>query len=264
VSQRLSEGSGTRLQLLGGPTVVIEYGGLRLLTDPTFDDPGEFDTGRGYNLVKTKGPALSAEEVEPIDVVLLSHDHHADNLDTRGRAFLADVPLVLTTVSGAERLGAHATALAPWSYVDLPRPQGGTVRITGVPAQHGPDGTEHLIGEVSGFILSGEGVPTVYVSGDNASLHVVRTIVERHGGVEIVILFAGGAQSPLLGDVYLTLNSRGAAEAAMILGARCVVPVHVDGWTHFSDDLESTRRAFAQAGIMDRLLTPEPGVPCDV
>ena len=26
--------------LVGGPTAVLEYGGLRLLTDPTFDPPG--------------------------------------------------------------------------------------------------------------------------------------------------------------------------------------------------------------------------------
>jgi len=28
------------LTLIGGPTVLIEYGGYRLLTDPTFDPPG--------------------------------------------------------------------------------------------------------------------------------------------------------------------------------------------------------------------------------
>jgi hypothetical protein len=56
---------------------------------------------------------------------------------------------------------------------------------------------------VTGFVLSGEGLPTVYVSGDNASLDVVRTIAGRVGPVDVAVLFAGGALAkPLaaLGD----------------------------------------------------------------
>jgi hypothetical protein len=32
------------LTLIGGPTVLIEFFGLRLLTDPTFDEPGTYET----------------------------------------------------------------------------------------------------------------------------------------------------------------------------------------------------------------------------
>lgn len=134
--QRADE-SQVRVQLLAGPTVIIEFAGLRLLTDPTFDGPGEYYTGRGYKLIKTEGPALTGDEVDEIDVVLLSHDHHADNLDTNGRAFLPLVPRVLTTVSGSPRIGPNATAMPRWSHVDVRRPSGGDVRIMGVPAQHG-------------------------------------------------------------------------------------------------------------------------------
>jgi L-ascorbate metabolism protein UlaG (beta-lactamase superfamily) len=31
-----------RITLIGGPTALIEVGGFRLLTDPTFDGPGEY------------------------------------------------------------------------------------------------------------------------------------------------------------------------------------------------------------------------------
>ena len=31
--------------LVGGPTAVLDYAGLRLLTDPTFDPPGEHEGG---------------------------------------------------------------------------------------------------------------------------------------------------------------------------------------------------------------------------
>jgi len=248
-----------RARTIGGPTAVLELAGLRLLTDPTFDPPGEYDTGRGYSLVKTAGPACSPEQIGQIDIVLLSHDQHPDNLDRTGRAFLGRIPRVLTTISGAERLGPGATPMPRWSYVEIQRPDGGALRITSVPAQHGPDSTQHLMGEVTGFILAGDDLPTVYVSGDNASLKVVQTIVDTLGQVEVAVLFAGGAQTAALGDAYLTLNSQQTAEAAVILGARKVLPVHFDGWQHFSEGAGPLRRAFGQAGIADRLALTQHG-----
>jgi L-ascorbate metabolism protein UlaG (beta-lactamase superfamily) len=147
------------LRLVGGPTAVFEYAGLRWLTDPTFSPPGEYG-----GLVKTTGPALGFDELGPIDVVLLSHDHHADNLDPEGRACLPRAGRVLTTTAGAHRLGGNAIGLAPWSSLELDRPDGGTVMVTAVPALHGPEGSEEVNGPVIGFLLGGEGLERVYVS----------------------------------------------------------------------------------------------------
>ena len=74
-----SPSSSLSVLLVGGPTAVLEYAGLRLLTDPTFDPPGEQAGG----LTKLTGPAVSADDVGAIDAVLLSHDQHSDNLDRR-------------------------------------------------------------------------------------------------------------------------------------------------------------------------------------
>ena len=94
-----------------GPTALIEYGGLRLLTDPTFDPPGEHPRpGTPVVLRKLAGPAVPAEELEPVDAVLLSHDHHADNLDPAGRALLPRVGRVLTTGAGADPAVVSASA----------------------------------------------------------------------------------------------------------------------------------------------------------
>jgi L-ascorbate metabolism protein UlaG (beta-lactamase superfamily) len=35
------------IRLIGGVTVVLEIGGLRLLTDPAFDAPGPVPSGTG-------------------------------------------------------------------------------------------------------------------------------------------------------------------------------------------------------------------------
>lgn len=243
---------------IGGPTALIDFGGLRLLTDPTFDSPGDYPIG-SRKLTKTVGPAVAAEALGPVDAVLLSHDQHPDNLDRLGREYLSRVPLVLSTASAQQRLGGAVRCLPNWGQTLLPRSDGGTVQITGTPARHGPEGSEPLVGEVTGFVLSGAGLPTVYVSGDNASLDVVRSIASRLAPVDIAILFAGGAQTALLGDAYLTLTSPLAADAVGVLGARQVVPVHFEHWAHFTQGADTLRTAFKQAGLGDRLRMPTPG-----
>ena len=90
---------------IGGPTVLLEWHGLRILTDPTFDPAGTVYELPGYTLRKTLGPAISAAQVGPVDAALLSHDHHLDNLDHAGRGLLATAPRVLTT-SVASQSGA--------------------------------------------------------------------------------------------------------------------------------------------------------------
>src|SRR5262245_14048862 len=76
-----------RITLIGGPTAIIEITGFRFLTDPTFDEPGEYKLPN-VTLTKTSGPALSLKQVGAVDAVLLSHDQHSDTLDNSGRAFL--------------------------------------------------------------------------------------------------------------------------------------------------------------------------------
>ena len=50
-----------RITHIGGPTTLIEVGGWRLLTDPTFDAPGRrYTFGWGSASHKTTGPAVAA------------------------------------------------------------------------------------------------------------------------------------------------------------------------------------------------------------
>jgi L-ascorbate metabolism protein UlaG (beta-lactamase superfamily) len=247
------------IHYVGGPTAIVDIGGVRLVTDPTFDPPGDYLSSSGSVLTKTAGPALPAGKIGAPDAVLLSHDQHVDNLDASGREFIRTAPLVLTTASAAGRLGGHSRGLAQFAHADVGRPGRRAVRITGVPARHGPAGTEHLTGEVTGFVLTGDQVPTTYVSGDNASLDVVQMIADRMGPVEVALLFAGAAWTPTVPGAYMTLTSSEAAQAARILGAARVVPVHFNSWEHLTEGADELEEAFAQAGLADRLTLLKPG-----
>ena len=101
---------------IGGPTALFELNGLRLLTDPTFDPAGEeYPTGV-YTLRKTAGPALGPESLGRIDAVLLSHDHHHDNLDRGGRLLLNRL-----LKARRERRFVLAGASPAWGVVGTPQ-----------------------------------------------------------------------------------------------------------------------------------------------
>lgn len=108
------------IRVFGGPTALIEFGGLRFLTDPTFDQPGHYPVGGNRVLTKTAPTAITPAELGPVDAVLLSHDEHPDNLDTSGRAFLATAPLVLVTRGGAGGWAAPHAASRPGSRWSCP------------------------------------------------------------------------------------------------------------------------------------------------
>ncbi|MFI6869265.1 MBL fold metallo-hydrolase [Nocardia sp. NPDC050406] len=235
---------------IGGPTVRFRYGDLTWLTDPTFDEPGDYPGP--VTLHKLTGPAVRAERVGPVDVVLLSHDQHADNLDKSGREFLATVPTTLSTPDAATRMDVRG--LENWETVTI-----GAVTVTGVPALHGPESCEPVTGVVTGFVLQAEGLPTVYVSGDNASVERVERIVERIGRIDLAILNVGAANPGRFGDTDVTLNGRSAVRAAAALGEAVIVPVHAEGWAHFSESLEYLERNFAYAGRAGQLRIPVTG-----
>jgi hypothetical protein len=78
--------------------------------------------------------------------------------------------------------------------------------------------------------------------------------------VAVAVLFAGAVQlRHRFEGAYLTLSSDRAAEAAKILDAGTVVPVHFEGWTHFTQGADALRAAFAGNGVADRLMLPERG-----
>lgn len=239
--------------LVGGPTLALTYAGLTFLTDPTFDEPREY--AGGIPLRKLVGPAVQPDALGRIDVVLLSHDQHPDNLDESGRALLADVPTVLSTPDAAARIPG-VRGLAPWEAVEV-----GRVLVTAVPARHGPEGSEALSGAVTGFVLEAPDAPTVYVAGDNASLDVVAAIAHRFPAIDVAVLFVGGANVGRFGDEPVTLDAARASAAADLLAQARVVPVHHTDWAHFVEPLSAVVERFAAAGRADRLDVLERGVP---
>jgi L-ascorbate metabolism protein UlaG (beta-lactamase superfamily) len=247
-----------RVTYIGGSTALLEVDGLRLLTDPTFDPAGTSYTTPVYTLRKTAGPAVPLAELEPIDVVLLSHDHHFDNLDHRGRSMLSRAAKVITTSAAAARLGGAALGLSPWETIEIATASQRRVRITGTPARHGPEDGDR--GPVTGFVLTGQDQPEsgIYISGDTVWYEGVAEVARRFS-IRVAVLFMGAARVGEVGPHHLTFTAEEGVVTARTFGQAAIVPLHFEGWAHFSEGRAAIEAAFANANLANRLHLLAPG-----
>lgn len=254
----LMTGHPLTLTYIGGPTALIEFGSVRLLTDPTFDPPGGDYTTGPVTLTKLTGPAIPADQVGPVDYVLLSHDHHFDNLDRAGRLLLSTAKSVLTTEDGAGRLGGNSIGMKSWQKLELSAGSGKTLNVIATPGRHGPSDGDR--GPVVGFVLYYSDAPDrcIYFSGDTVWYEDVAE-VGRQFPVKVAILNLGAARVPVVGPHHLTMTADEAIEFARSFPHATIVPLHFEGWQHFSEGRNEIALAFAGAGLTTRLRWPELG-----
>jgi L-ascorbate metabolism protein UlaG (beta-lactamase superfamily) len=247
-----------RITHVGTATVILEIGSVRILTDPTFDPAG----GRyawaplGASSTKLEGPAVPVdhEQMARFDAILVTHAQHDDNLDATGRTLFDRTNRLLTTRSSARRLGGKAEGLRPWETAEIVGAEGLKVRVTATPARHGPPLSLPFVGAVIGFLLEWEGQAhgPLYISGDTVWFGGLEEIARRHQ-VSVALLHMGEAKLPATGPFRLTMNGEQAARAARALGARIILPIHYDGWSHFREGRAAADRAFQAAGLGDRV-----------
>jgi L-ascorbate metabolism protein UlaG (beta-lactamase superfamily) len=241
---------------IGGPTTLIELGGVRLLVDPTFDAPGRrYPFGWGTSSRKMTGPAVPPARLGRLDGVLLTHDQHADNLDDAGRALLPSVPVVVTTMAGARRLGGNAVGLPPYASSTI-----GGLEVTATPSRHGPPLSRAIVGETTGFAVRPPGSASVlWISGDTVLYDGVLSVADRFT-VDTAILHLGKVQFGLTGPVRYTMTGQDAVALCARIKPRRVVPVHYEGWSHFREGRAAISAAFAP----EALTWLTPGIPTAV
>lgn len=249
---------------VGTATVLLEIDGLRILTDPVFDPAGSSRVYQvrpqvEFELYKQAAAALPASEIGAIDLVLLSHDDHYDNLDDAGRALLPNAGHVLTTESGRQRLqqqgASNVQGLAEWQSITFNTPQGLPLTITAVPAQHSPVELLPIIGEVIGFVLEYPAFEhgPIYISGDTVLFDGITAIAERYA-VGTVFLHVGAAQFAPTGPTLFTFDAAQAVQATQLLKPQRVIPIHFDGWQHFSQGQAEIDQAFLGSTIQPHWL----------
>ena len=194
---------------LGHATVLLELGGVRLLTDPVL-------RARVGHL-RRQGPAPTPPR--DLDAVLISHLHY-DHLDLPSLRALDDRPRLVVPHGAGEflRRSGHSdvTELAPGESIDV-----GTARITATPAVHGGR-RRPMGGPVAvpvGFQIETDEY-RAYFAGDTDLFDGMGDLT---GDLDLALLPVWG-WGPTLGSGHL--DPAGAARAAAMLRPRVVVPIH--------------------------------------
>ena len=202
----------------------------------------------GDGVRKLAGPAVAPSDLGRIDSVLLTHDHHDDNLDAAGRPLLPSVGAVVTTSPGARRLGGRARGLEPWAATHLEAPGRPAIEITATPCRHGPPLSRPLAGDVTGFALRWDGQEhgQLWISGDTVLYDGVREVADRMQ-IDTAVLHLGAVQFPVTGPVRYTMTAKDAVELCDLMRPRTAIPIHYEGWEHFRQGREAIEREFASA-----------------
>jgi len=230
---------------LGHSTVLLEVGGLRLLTDPVL--------GRRVFLLRRLAPPVAADAVDGVDVVLISHAHR-DHLDQRSLKRVGAVSHVLAPPVAAKSLSRHGVTGTHEVTA------GSTVTVHGVTfeavhARHdGRRGRRGPEAEAVGFVVRG-GV-SAYFAGDT---DVYPQMAELKGSLDLALLPVWG-WGPTVGAGHM--NPQSAAQALALISPRVVVPIHwgtlAPPWLRPSrTTLHEPAKAFAEAAAS---LAPEVDV----
>jgi len=123
------DGTGSTLEsgsifFVGTATVVPRYAGFTILTDPNFLHRGDHvHLGYGLRAHRRTEPALTLDELPPLDLVILSHMHE-DHFDRVVERDLDKTLPIITTAHAARDLASNRVFARPRTG-DVAQPGGG-------------------------------------------------------------------------------------------------------------------------------------------
>ncbi|SEW17398.1 MBL fold metallo-hydrolase [Natrinema salifodinae] len=253
---------------VGTATVIIEYAGFTILTDPNFLHSGDHvHLGYGITSRRRTDPAIEIEELPPIDFVLLSH-YHGDHFDRVAEAKLEkDLPIVTTPHAAAELAKKGFRETHPLETWETCRIRKGDARlsITATPGRHGPPIVAKGLPPVMGSVLEfrpGDAGPEeppllrLYISGDTLVYDALEEIPERYPEIDLALLHLGGTR--ILG-VLLTMDAEQGVEAVDLIDPDTAIPIHYNDYEVFRSPLSNFKAAVEKAGLEDRVEYLEHG-----
>jgi L-ascorbate metabolism protein UlaG (beta-lactamase superfamily) len=163
----LSGDENASITFIGNATTVLEWEGLRILTDPNFLHAGDhLHLGPGVTAKRLHDPAVDLHQLPPLDAILLSHYHadHFDQLveDSLNRDFtIISTPHAKECLAGKEEPFTGVVDLDFWKSAMIHvggektgegKARQPRVKITGMPGKHVPPGPLAVVNDLLGAV----------------------------------------------------------------------------------------------------------------
>jgi len=264
---------GVDITWLGGATMVLEFNGFRMVTDPvlgegkhafTMGDPNEmFDLATGPNIrTFERFTALPEVDTAALDLLLLSHAHE-DHFDQAAQKQLSKN--IATIVAPADReklkqIGFNRVDPLDWGKSRTFAAHPGTITITAIQAHHSPHSKmDKILGRGNGYwieFVQDGWKRSLYWMGDTFATEEVIKSIQAFGKPDVLIphLGAVGTTGPL-GQI-----SMGAADVvsfAKKIAPRKILPIHHSTFPLYLEPVSEMVRQGSENGLI--LDLPSPG-----
>src|SRR5246127_1934891 len=212
------------LAWLGHATVLINFFGIKILTDPVlFPRVGIRLPGFTIGPKRLTAPALEFHELPNVDLVLLSHAHF-DHLDLRTLRCFDESTRVITARATSDLLNRTRfsnIAELDWDECKTLSAAAGEMVVTAFPVKHWGARTQHDTHRgYNGYLLERRGRRIIF-AGDTAMTENF-ALLRRHGQIDVAIVPIS-AYNPWI-QSHSTPEQ--AVQMANAAGARFIVPVH--------------------------------------
>jgi L-ascorbate metabolism protein UlaG (beta-lactamase superfamily) len=245
---------------LGHSTVLMNFFGVRILTDPVFS------TRVGFGLQplvlgpkRHVRPALRPREFAAPDLILLSHAHF-DHLDVASlRKFSRDTPVITARETGDLLRCCRFREIheLDWGESITLSTLAGSLRVEALEVAHwGARMIRDSHRGYNGYVLEREGA-SVCFAGDTAYTHAFRRLRNRRRPLDLMLMPIG-AYDPW---IHAHCSPEQAVAMANQAGARYFVPIHHETFqlSYEPMDEPATRLRAAFAREPERLLAVNVG-----
>lgn len=255
------------LTWLGHASMVIDFYGVRILTDPVASlrigpKAKSFVLGPKRYI---RFPCFP-EDLENVDGLLITHAH-LDHLDIPTLSRLPTPGMTITAPNTGDLLPAPLNSayeeLQQWHtrVVESPRGEGG-VTVTAFPVNHrGARWRRDTYRLCNGYMLERKGVRIVFI-GDTAYHSGFGRIPSILGPADLAVLPIG-AYNPF---VWNHVTPEQALEVGRLLQASLVIPIHYGTFQLSYEPLEEPLSRFVahSAKIKQAVITPSIGQPIEI
>ena len=245
---------------IGHSTLYINLFGIRILTDPVFSEKVGVSVARLATVGPKRytGPAVTLEDVGPVDVVLLSHAH-LDHFDLPSLRQIASGQTEVVTAEATSRLlrrlPFHRVHEAHHDQV-LQLQNG--LKVLPVPVRHwGRRYPWNKDYGWTGYLLEYRGV-RLFFAGDTAYTPDFQRLVE-HGPIDLAFIPIGAYAPDNFQRSHCTPEQ--AWQMFLDSGAKRLVPIHWNTFVLSKEPVdEPLQRLLTAAGdAADRIVLREPG-----